>query len=141
MSQDYGEIHMRYLGKSALCLSALAITLLVGSPLQAEENHSHKHNCTEQMHEKASSHCKMHKEAKGDDAKAGCCAEGCCDHAGKEAKAGDKPCADHAGCCKDGEANAKTGDKATCADEGCCKDGCHDGDGKACADHEEAHAH
>lgn len=131
---------MRYLGKSALCLSALAITLLVGSPLQAEENHRHKHSCVEQAHEKASSHCQMHKEAKGDDAKAGC-TDGCCDHHGKEAKADGKACADHAGC-DQGNANAKSGDQASCADEGCCKDGgtCCEGEGKACAEHDEAHA-
>ncbi len=133
---------MRTLGKSTLFLGALAITLLVGSPLQAAENHSHKHNCTEQMHEKASSHCRAHESAKGDDAKAGCCAERCCDHEGKEVKSGDAPCADHAGCCTGGEASAKTAEKASasCSEEsGCCKDGasCCEGDGKACGTHEQ----
>lgn len=129
---------MRYLGKSALCLSALAITLWIGSPLQGEENHSHKHSCAEKMHEKASSHCQMHKGAKGDEAK-GCCTDAC-DHKGKEAKADGKPCADHA-CCKH-DANAKSGEEAACADEACCKDGASycEGEGKACADHDEAHA-
>lgn len=131
---------MRTFGKTALCLSALAITLLVGSPLLAGEGHDHKSGCSEQKQAKSSPEGEANKEAKCEKGKDGCC-DHCCHHQDKNAKGDGKPCADHANC-KHGESHAKDGEKAACADHSCCKDGagCCEGDGKACAEHHEAHA-
>ena len=150
---------MRHPGKSAFTASALALALWVGSPLLAGEGHDHK--CSDAKHDA--------KEAKCDEGKDGSCGHGC-HHGDKHAKAGDKPCADHADCksgdkpcadhagckhanagdkpcgdhadCKHCDAHAKAGDKGACADSSCCKDGasCCEGDGKACAEKDEDHA-